>query len=85
MELFFFPFSAEEGTCAVEAFPGLLWGLLGLFVDFLLTWELSEPEELSDPLDDEELESEEELFEDVEVDAEVLPLARGFGGILSER
>ena len=48
---------------------------------FLLCWELSESEELSDPLEDEELEPDEELFDELELEAEMLPFGRGLGGI----
>ena len=48
---------------------------------FLLCWELSESEELSDPLEEEELDPEEELFDELVEEPEVLPLGRGFGGI----
>ena len=46
-----------------------------------MLWELSESEELSDPLEDDELEPEDELELEPDVEAEVLPLGRGLGGI----
>ena len=53
-----------------------------LFINtFLLGREMSDSVELSLPLDDDELEPDDELLEDVEVDTEVLPLGLAFGGI----
>lgn len=72
-DAFFFAFSAELGAAAR---PGLLFGWL--LADFLLCWDESESDELSEPLDEEELESEEELDDEDEAEeAEFLVL----GGI----
>ena len=52
-----------------------------LYNTFLGGWELSDPDELSDPLEDEELDPEDELFDELEEEAEVLPLGFCLGGI----
>ena len=44
-------------------------------------WELSESVELSLALEDEELEPDEELFDELEEEAEVLPPGLALGGI----
>ena len=54
-------------------------------ITFLAGWELSEPEELSDPLEDEELDPEDELFDELEVEAEALPLSLCLRSISEER
>jgi len=71
---FFLFFSAEEGS---SFFLGLLAGLL-----FLLFWELSESDELPDPLDEDDDDPEDEDDEE-ELEPEVLPPGRAFGGILT--
>jgi len=70
---FFLFFSADEGSFLLGLFAGLLC--------LLLAAELSESEELPDPLDEEEEDPEDE-DDDEELDPEVLRLSRGFGGIL---
>ena len=54
---------------------------IALLLTFLLGSELSESVELSVALDDEELEPDEELFEELDVEAEVLPPGLALGGM----
>lgn len=70
----FFLFFSADG---ISFFFGLFAGLL-----CLLFWELSESEELPDPLDEDEDDPEDDDDEE-ELEPDVLPPGRAFGGILT--